>query len=176
MIERWKDVIGYEGLYKISDYGNVKSLVYWNGTNKRIKKQSITTRGYCRIILYKKNKRKWIHTHRLVLETFIGPCPKEMQCRHLDGNPLNNKLSNLKWGTSSENTQDAIKHKTRFQPDNKGSKNGKSKLTDIRVMEIKHLLASGISQIQIAKRFHVDPSTICDINLGKTWRHIRWLT
>ena len=98
-VEQWKDIDGYIGLYRVSDCGNVKSFAYWNGTNKRILKQSITTRGYYCIILYKKNKRKWIYIHRLVLETFVGPCPPKMQCRHLDGNPLNNKLNNLKWGT-----------------------------------------------------------------------------
>lgn len=172
MTEQWKDIKNHKGLYKISNYGNIKSFIYWNGTNERILKQSITTRGYCCVILHRKNKKKWTYIHRLVLETFIGPCPKGMQCRHLDGNPSNNKLSNLKWGTSSENTLDSIKHGTRNQPDNCGIENGRAKLTDIQIKEIKHLLTSGISQTQIAKQFHVDPSTICNISLGKTWRHL----
>ncbi len=48
--------------------------------------------------------------HRSLLETFIGPCPEGMECRHLDGDPLNNNLGNLKWGTRYENMQDKIIH------------------------------------------------------------------
>ncbi len=48
--------------------------------------------------------------HRLVLEAFVGPCPPGMQCRHLDGNPANNRLENLAWGTHAENAADKIRH------------------------------------------------------------------
>ena len=54
--------------------------------------------------------------HRLVLETFIGPCPEGEVCRHLDGDKRNNSLNNLCWGTLKENTQDAIRHGTHSQP------------------------------------------------------------
>lgn len=48
--------------------------------------------------------------HRLVLETFAGPCPPDMECRHLDGNRSNNALSNLRWGTKLENEADKDRH------------------------------------------------------------------
>ena len=57
-------------------------------------------------------KRFPCKVHRLVLETYIGPCPRGMECRHLNGNPSDNRLENLKWGTRSENMQDAVRHGT----------------------------------------------------------------
>lgn len=59
--------------------------------------------------------RRWQRfVHRLVLEAFVGPCPEGMECRHLDGNPANNKLDNLKWGTRKENQDDSKRHGTHW--------------------------------------------------------------
>jgi len=52
------------------------------------------------------------YVHRLILEVFVGPCPDGMECRHLDGNPQNNRLDNLAWGTPEENCEDREKHRT----------------------------------------------------------------
>lgn len=68
--------------------------------------------GYYYLQIKKDCKRYRIFLHRLLLENFVGPCPVGMECRHLDGNRTNNALSNLCWGTRSENVRDAIKHGT----------------------------------------------------------------
>jgi len=113
--------------------------------------------------------------HRLILETFVGPCPEGMECRHLDGNKLNNHVDNLQWGSRSENVQDAIKHGT-FKaqpPDNTGSKNGMSKLTRQDVKEIRKLYKSKkLNQYQLAEKFNIDQSNISCIVRRKTWKHI----
>lgn len=103
MKEIWKDIPGYIGLYQASSLGLIRSLIRWNGTNGRILKQSIRKDSRLKVILCKNKIRKTCKVHRLILETFVGPCPPDMECRHLDGNPSNNKLENLKWGTAHEN-------------------------------------------------------------------------
>ena len=66
--------------------------------------------GYLRVGLCKNGKKKTFRVHNLVLEAFVGPKPEGMETRHLDGNRKNNHISNLKYGTPSENTQDTVKH------------------------------------------------------------------
>lgn len=66
--------------------------------------------GYMRIAVLATVPKKRVH--RLVLETFKGPCPPGMTCRHLDRDRTNNRLSNLKWGTSEEQKADMRKHDT----------------------------------------------------------------
>lgn len=77
---------------------------------------STTKRGYKKVYL-KGGLDKPVNkqVHHLVLETFTGPRPEGMECRHLDGNPANNALSNLKWGTAHENYLDRVEHGTAIQ-------------------------------------------------------------
>jgi hypothetical protein len=131
--------------------------------------------GYLFVTLsYRYKKKKYNkNVHRLILETFTGPCPVGMEACHKDGNKLNNKLYNLKWGTHSDNEKDKTKHGTRFQPDNKGERHGRAKLTNLDVMEIKKLLKRNcLKGYEIAKIYGVTRKTISSINLRRTWRHI----
>lgn len=211
MIEIWKDVVGYEGLYQVSDLGRIKSLIRkftndqvlaiisLNSKNlspsemarqtdigrtsvRRILKnpqkylnQEIIlqpvkeSHGYLRVALYKNNKRKEFKVHKLVLETFIGPCPEGMECRHLNGIRTDNRLCNLKWGTGKENCQDAINHKT-FQM---GSKHYLSKLEDNQIKEIRKLTKEGrLTLKEIGKRFSVSVTTISDIKNKKIYKSV----
>lgn len=79
--------------------------------------------GYISVKLYKGNgtyTTQWIH--RLVLESFVGPCPPGMECRHLNGNPSDNRLINLAWGTKEENAHDKVLHGTVNAPVNNRSR------------------------------------------------------
>lgn len=113
--EIWKDVPGYEGLYQVSNLGEVRSLPRYekdknNKLYKRkgvILKQSKTTTGYWKVELCKNGTRKSLKVHRLVALAFIVNTFNKPFINHKDGNPLNNIVDNLEWCTQSENIQHA---------------------------------------------------------------------
>lgn len=100
--EIWKDIAGYEGLYKISNTGKVLSLQ----TNKELK-WLITWRGYARVALVKNKKVKYYTVHRIVLTTFSDEKDIKPTINHKDGNKLNNSIENLEWASSKENIRHA---------------------------------------------------------------------
>lgn len=106
--EIWKDVIGYEGYYKISDLGRVKSLPR-NGTVNReiIMKPKLSKAGYLTIHLRKSGYSKHRKIHRLIAMAFIDKVEGKEIINHKDGNKLNNSISNLEWCTYKENAQHA---------------------------------------------------------------------
>src|SRR5690625_5266754 len=100
--EVWKSVVGYEGLYEVSNRGEIRSKdrQVWNGNvyyekKGRILKKTKTTTGYWKVELYKNKKRKSKRVHRLVAKAFIPREKGKELINHLDGNPLNNKVNNL---------------------------------------------------------------------------------
>lgn len=114
MEEIWKDVVGYTGSYIVSNYGKVKRLIGWQCKKERILSPCKTKRGYFRVGLYKNNLRKTYLVHRLVMEAFDGPCPKNMEICHNDQNPGDNQKENLRYDTRKNNGKDKIKHRTCF--------------------------------------------------------------
>lgn len=124
--ERWLPVVGYEGLYEVSDHGRVRSLDRFipsprGKSGKRRHKGRILAAtvspatGYRTVTLADAaggRKLYYALVHRLVLEAFVGPCPDGMECCHKDLDRSNEALSNLRWDTRSANTLDAVNHKT----------------------------------------------------------------
>ena len=110
MKEIWKDIIGYEGLYQVSNLGRIKSLPR-NGTVKeqKILKQTLDTNGYLTIGLHKNNKAKKINIHRIVAETFVANINNYNIINHKDGNKQNNRVDNLEWCTQKHNIKEAIR-------------------------------------------------------------------
>ena len=105
--EVWKDVVGYEGYYKVSDKGNVYSVERKNSRGQkcggRTLKPVCDKEGYTRLDLYKNGKSKTKRIHRLVAEAFI-PNPESLpQINHIDEVKTNNELSNLEWCTREYN-------------------------------------------------------------------------
>jgi len=170
MKEIWKDIPGYERLYKVSNFGIIKSLIRKNRRKEKILVQTDDNNGYLGVNLYKNNIPKTFKIHTLVLEAFVGSCPSGTECRHLDGYKKNNRLDNLKYGTRSENTYDKILHGTHV--DNRGSKCATSKLNELDIPKIREMINNKYTCSQIAKIFNVNRRTIQDIKLNKTWRHI----
>ena len=113
--EVWKDVKGYEGYYKISNTGKVKSLTrrLWNGVGYFTKPEAILkpnpqVSGYLNVHLYKNKKRRPFAIHRLVAKHFIGFPKNEEHVNHKDGDKTNNHIENLEWVTRKENTRHAM--------------------------------------------------------------------
>lgn len=130
-------------------------------------------KGYFAVSLYKNNKHHQKRVHSLVLETFIGPKPKNMEGRHLDGNKENNKLDNLCWGTGSENSYDAVKHGTSPGFMIKGEDVNTAKLTEQDVRLIIDCYYDGAyTQTELAEYFNVLSPTICSIVHKRNWKHI----
>ena len=96
--EVWKDVLHYEGLYLVSNYGRVK-----NAITGKFKTQSDNGHGYLKVILYKNNKGKNEYVHRLVALAFIPNPENKTTVNHLDEDKQNNYVGNLEWATQSEN-------------------------------------------------------------------------
>ena len=114
-MEEWRDIKGYEGLYKVSNTGEVFSCI-----SNRLMKPSLSGSGYKQIRLSKDKKATGKMIHRLVAEAFI-PNPKNKRTvNHKDGNKLNNNVFNLEWNTYSENLRHAYKHGLNYWCESKG--------------------------------------------------------
>lgn len=116
MVEIWKDIEGYEGHYKVSNLGRIKSLIKWNG-NRYVKCERIlkpyrqkSIKNYYRSVikLKKYGVSKDCKVHRLVAKAFIDNHNNYPMINHIDGNPLNNCVENLEWCTQKENVKHAI--------------------------------------------------------------------
>ena len=109
--EIWKDVVGFEGRYMVSDLGNVKSIVTNHGkpTDKQvIKRVRSKTCDYHYVQFWRKDKPTHKAVHRLVAEAFIPNPENKPTVNHLDGNKHNNAVDNLEWATHSENHKHAF--------------------------------------------------------------------
>lgn len=105
--EQWLPVVGYEGLYEVSNQGRVRSALQ----RSSFPSQERCHAGHRRVWLRSGDVGRKHFVHVLVLTAFDQPRPDPTaQCRHLDGNSANNHLSNLKWGTVSENALDRVLH------------------------------------------------------------------
>lgn len=149
-----------------------KSGTGWS-KNGRWLKPGNDTDGYLQINLFNDEKRFTRKIHRLILETYVGPCPIGMECRHLDGNCQNNFLSNLKWGTGSENSYDAVRHGTAPGFINKGEGHGMAKLTEKDVRMIIYMWKTKLfTQREIAEQYNISNGTVSNVITKQTWKHI----
>lgn len=178
----YKDIPGFPG-YRVGNDGSVwscwrnKSRGYGRGTmavmshmHWRTLKQMKKPHGYLEVALRRDKKYTYFLVHRLVLENFVGPCPADGQeCRHRDGNRLNNVASNLQWGTRRENILDKFAHGTALI----GEACNLSRLTAdiVRAMRAKYA-AGSVTQTELANEYGVTQANVSEIILRKTWKHI----
>lgn len=178
MGEEWRDIVGYEGYYQVSNKGRVKSLDRYidRGAGQTllkgiIRKPTPDKDGYIRISLWGK-KRGMGRVHRLVAHAFISNPKNKPQINHKNGIKDDNRIENLEWATLSENRQHAYDTGLQNGKGVQGEKCNFSKLNKYQVLTIKTLLGSGFSNIHIAKEMGVTPSNISYIKNGKTWKHL----
>lgn len=106
----WKSVVGYEGIYEVSDTGRLRRISRYGREWVRELKPKKTRDGYYEFTLTKGCKPKCIRAHRIVAFAFLGtPRGDRNEINHKDGNKLNNNVENLEWVTSSENQKHAYK-------------------------------------------------------------------
>lgn len=154
--------------YLIGDDGTVLST-----HRRKVKKlKPNTIRGkYLRVELRngRKSTRRYAFVHHLVLEAFVGPRPKGKEACHWDDIASNNKLSNLRWGTKKENTEDLIRNGHSLC----GTRNPQSKLTEMSAWIIKILYREKLAgPHELAKDFGVSPQMVFLIGTGRKWAHL----
>ena len=134
-MEIWKDIVGYNGLYQISNCGRVKSF---HNNSERIIKPKTNNKGYKWVILSLNKVSKNCLIHRLVAQHFIENPNNYKIINHIDENPANNNVSNLEWCTPYENVSKSTKFRNYYK-ENKilcNTKNSKHKDTSNKVKQI----------------------------------------
>jgi hypothetical protein len=170
--ENYRDVPGYEGIYKVSESGLVVMTAKckkWGGVARN---GGVNADGYRRISLTKNRKRKRWFVHQVVAIAFIGEISEGKQVNHLDGNKLNNHFTNLEIVSHKENMHHAIRHGLWSPKHGIGEGCPGAKLTDSAVLTIRRLHQEGSSFSGIARTFGVSHQTIRAVVRRETWRHI----
>lgn len=165
--EIWKDVVGYSGLYSVSDQGRVKS--FQRNPDGVILRQMTNVYGYLKLTLSVNGELKNKTIHSLVTQSFIGECPDNLEISHKDGDRTNNKISNLEYITHKENINKKHKHGTMAR----GETNGMSSLNEIKVCAMRLLYSTGrYTFTEIGKMFNIHKGTANRAITGQTWSHI----
>lgn len=168
--ERWKDIPVYEGRYQASTEGRIRSVdhqvrgcCHYTGKpfTRTIKGRILRPGRYCKaghvsVVLGKGTAGKPVH--QLILLTFIGPCPEGKEVLHRNGDPTDNRLANLHYGTRRENVLDVYQDGGRWR-----------KLSTEDVQKIRRRLDAGEKGRDIAEDFGVSESTVSSVKTGRTF-------
>lgn len=161
LTELWSRLLEFPN-YEVSDQGRVR-----NAAGLVLAQRSLTG-GYSYVSVWKRGKNYQRRVHRLVLESFVGPCPAGQESRHGRGGRADNRLVNLCWGTKGQNNG---ADKVRDHTTHRGEQDGNSKLTWVQVCEIRALLEARHSQRKIAARFGVTQALVWQIHNNKIWQY-----
>lgn len=158
MSEVWKPIIGFGGVYEVSNLGGVR-----NAKTGRPMKAYMQPTGHSYIKSLGGRGGKCAFVHRLVYEAFLGEIPTGCVVRHKDGDATNNTVENLCIGTQKDNIHDIYSY---------GKKCGPGKLLADDVLEIRKRLSAGARSCDLAREFNVSPQTIYNIKSNKTFYYI----
>ena len=168
--EVWRDIPGYEGKYQASSLGRIRSLdrrvSICHGATRLMRGRVLKPSGskkdpHLRVVLGHGANGSTVH--QLVARAFLGPCKEGQEVRHLDGNPLNNRIDNLAYGTRTENIVDVMRIG--------GSWRGSVVIE--QVIEIRQRLEKGQSAADIARSMGISPASVYGIKQGRTFRWLK---
>jgi hypothetical protein len=153
--EHWRYVPGYNQKYAVSTLGRIVSF----NTERLLKTGLKKDRPSVRLSLDGRPKDLCVHT--LVLTAFRGPRPPGHECRHLDGDKLNNVLSNLVWGVAHANLTDSYRHKN--------AKRG----VKVTAEMVRYVRESPRALRKLADELKISKSQVANIRLGLSWPNIK---
>lgn len=157
-MEKWLPAVGYEGLYEVSNLGRVRTV--------RVLTQTKSTKtGRPLLQLWKGGKGRMFSPHQLVLRAFKGPPDNGQIGLHADGDPWNNRVENLRWGTAKENYADSVKHGTQGV----GELCNRAILTEDSARKI---FSDPRPHKEIAKDYAVSTCTVSAIKTKRNWKYI----
>jgi len=173
--EQWRSIPGYEGLYEVSSLGRVRSLdriLYTiRGDRRRYKGRVLkpypisTYRNYLAVALCAWGGEQGRYTvHSLVLSAFRGPRPEGLEARHLNGDSMDNRSTNLVYGTREENVEDRIRH-AKVYP-RRGDTHHSSKVIQKQVDKM-FVLSATKKQIELSQIFNISTSQVSRILNGQ---------
>lgn len=169
MTEQWRDIPGYEGRYQASNLGRIRSLdrrvPCAHGATRLMRGRVLKPAGskYNRhLMVVLGHGKNGSPVHQLVAHAFLGPRPEGQEVRHLDGNPLNNNVDNLAYGTRTENILDVMRIG--------GSWHGS--VTVDQAKDIRKKLENGQTAASIARELNVSPASVYKIKEGRSFK---WL-
>lgn len=173
--EVWLPVVGYEGLYEVSNQGRVRSIDrdFVTKSGKRYRRKgkiisfAVKKNGfpYKRVSLSKQGWQSMHFVSRLVLTAFVGPPKPGEQACHNNSDPSDNRVENLRWDSPKGNYKDRVKNNTHPT----GAKNPNKKLAEEDVLFIR---SSKLPAKVLGKLFNVSPEYIYNIRSKITWRHV----
>lgn len=174
-VEIWKDVIGFESIYQVSNLGRVKSLKRTKkDTIGRVReypeivlKQMLSEKGYLQVNLYILSRNVPQRVARVVAQSFIPNPENKSQVNHINGIKTDNRVENLEWNTSLENIRHSIVNNLKKTA--RGEQSGASKFKD---EDIRYIRESNKIKYHLAKEYNVCITTITNIKNKITWKHI----
>jgi hypothetical protein len=182
MQEIWRNIVGFEGKYAVSNLGNIKTLERPCENKRRNLKEGLLSprmnrSGYLQVLLYNKGYRKTVTVHKLVADAFIDNSLNKPQINHIDGNKKNNHVNNLEWTTAKENTSHA--HLLGLCSLRIGKNNSASKYVEQLALS-GSLIKIWESMREAGKALKVSQSSICQCCKGKVlsvggfkWRYAK---
>jgi hypothetical protein len=166
---RWLPVPSFEGVYSVSDQGDIRrDLMRQGAATDRFMSPRLSWNGYLQVRLSDRNHRAMSYVHRLVLLAFSGEPQDGQECRHLNGVKTDNRLANLEWGSRQENMDDSV----RLGLTASGKDHHNVSITPLMVRAMRELHRQGVKQTRLIAMFGMSQSHTSAICRRKYWSNL----